>query len=86
MSYLNVVINPTVTNSSILGSGSGTGSTTSKNMSKVTIFGFTILSLYSITKILNFYGVGVEKYGPYLLFYVFLILCANILISDHPKI
>ena len=67
-------------------SGTGTGTSSSKNMSMVTIFGFTILSLYSITKILNFYGIGVEKYGPYLLFYIFLILCVNILTMEHPKI
>jgi len=64
----------------------GSGSSYSKNMSKVTIFGFTILLLYSITKILNFYGIGVEKYGPYLMFYVFLILCVNILTTEKPKI
>ena len=78
MSYLNLFTNS--------GFVPESGSSSSKNMSKVTIFGFTILSLYSITKILNFYGIGVEKYGPYLMFYVFLILCVNILTTEHSKI
>jgi hypothetical protein len=89
MSYLNLFTNsglvpgPPIPD---LGTGTGSGSSSSKNMSKVTIFGFTILLLYSITKILNFYGIGVEKYGPYLMFYVFLILCVNILTTEKPKI
>ena len=88
MSYLNLFTNSGLVTGPIpeSGLGLGTGSSSSKNMSKVTIFGFTILSLYSITKILNFYGIGVEKYGPYLMFYVFLILCVNILTTEHPKI
>ena len=88
MSYLNLFTNSGLVNGPIpeSGLGTGSGSSSSKNMSKVTIFGFTILSLYSITKILNFYGIGVEKYGPYLMFYVFLILCVNILTTEHPKI
>ena len=89
MSYLNLFSNsgyvpgPPLSES---GLGTGSGSSSSKNMSKVTIFGFTVLALYSITKILNFYGIGVEKYGPYLMFYIFLILCVNILTTEHPKI
>ena len=90
MSYLNLFTNSGLVTGPIpesgLGLGTGSGSSSSKNMSKVTIFGFTILTLYSITKILNFYGIGVEKYGPYLMFYVFLILCVNILTTEHPKI
>lgn len=76
MSYLNLLTNPDL----------GTGSSSSKNMSKVTILGFTVLGLYSITKLFNFYGIGVDKYGPYLMFYIFLLLCVNILTTEHPKI
>jgi hypothetical protein len=86
MSYLNLFTNSGFVPGPITDSGTGSGSSYSKNMSKVTIFGFTILLLYSITKILNFYGIGVEKYGPYLMFYVFLILCVNILTTEKPKI
>ena len=90
MSYLSLITNPGLVPGSAsdlgIGSGSGSSSGSSKNMSKVTIFGFTILTIYTITKILNFYGIGVDKYGPYLMFYVFLILCVNILTTEHPKI
>ena len=78
MSYINIF-----TNSGAPGSDLGIGS--SKNMSKVTIFGFTVLFIYSTTKILNFYGIGVDKYGPYLMFYVFLLLCVNVFNAEHPK-
>jgi hypothetical protein len=86
MSYLNLITNTRFVPGPVSDIGIGTGKSSSKNMSLVTIFGFTVLSLYSITKILNFYGIGVEKYGPYLLFYIFLILCVNILTTEHPKI
>jgi hypothetical protein len=45
-----------------------------------------MLIIYATTSILNFYGVGVDKYGSYLVFYIFLIICANILDTDYPKI
>jgi hypothetical protein len=88
MSYLNLFTNSGIVPGSVSGTGVGvgTGSGSSKNMSKVTIFGFTILSLYSITKILNFYGIGVDKYGPYLMFYVFLIICVNLFNKEHSKL
>lgn len=56
------------------------------NMNKITMLGITILVIYSITKILNFYGVGVDKYGAYLVFYIFLLVCYYIFNSEYPKI
>jgi hypothetical protein len=56
------------------------------NMNKITMLGITILVIYSITKILNFYGVGVDKYGSYLVFYIFLLVCYYIFNSEYPKI
>jgi hypothetical protein len=56
------------------------------NMNKITILGITILVIYSVTKILNFYGVGLDKYGSYLVFYIFLLLCYYVFNSDYPKI
>ena len=67
------------------GLGLGTRSSSSKNMSKITVFGLTMLVIYTITKILNFYGIGVEKYGSYLVFYIFLLICANVMDTDNPK-
>ena len=56
------------------------------NMNKITMLGITILVIYSITKILNFYGVGIDKYGSYLVFYIFLLICYYIFNSEYPKI
>ena len=56
------------------------------DMNKITTFGIAILIIYSVTSILNFYGVGVDKYGSYLVFYIFLLLCYYIFNSEYPKI
>ena len=83
MSYLNLVL----PGAGQLGStGLGTSGSPSKNVSKITVFGITILVIYTITKILNFYGIGVEKYGSYLVFYIFLLICVNVLNADNPKL
>ena len=55
-------------------------------MNKITLLGIAILVIYSVTKILNFYGIGVDIYGSYLVFYIFLLLCYLIFNSDYPKI
>jgi uncharacterized membrane protein len=68
-----------------LGINSGT-SNKSYNMNKITIIGITILVLYSVTKILNFYSVGLDIYGSYLVFYIFLLVCYYIFNSEQPKI
>jgi hypothetical protein len=89
MSYLNLFLPKADTlNVPDLGSGLslGTRSSSSKNMSKITVFGLTMLVIYTITKILNFYGIGVEKYGSYLVFYIFLLICANVMDTDNPKV
>jgi hypothetical protein len=81
MSFVNLVVdNPAIPVPSI-----NSNTSSSKNISKLTVFGLTILTIYAITKILNFYGVGADKYGSYLMFYVFLILCASFLDIPHAK-
>ena len=91
MSYLNLVVDNQVipgpgalgiSSTSTSNSNTNTGSVTSK----ITVFGLTILTIYAITKILNFYGIGADKYGSYLMFYVFLILCASFLNAQHAKL
>lgn len=96
MSYFSLLFPSTSTSglgSTGLGSTSGLGSTGLgssstgiSSMSKITIFGLTMLIIYATTNILNFYGVGVDKYGSYLVFYIFLIICVNILDTDYPKL
>jgi hypothetical protein len=51
------------------------------SLSGITVFGITVLILYAITKILNFYDIGSNVYGSYLTFYIFLL----ILIYNTPK-
>ena len=60
-----------------------TGSVTGlpDSMSGITVFGITVLILYAITKILNFYDIGSNVYGSYLTFYIFLL----ILVYNTPK-
>ena len=49
-------------------------------MSKViSVLGVTILLIYGITKMLEFYGIGVNMYGSYLSFYLFLLISSFIL-------
>ena len=52
------------------------------NMNKITILGITILIIYSVIKILKFYGIGVDVYGAYLIFYIFLLVCYFIFNSE----
>ena len=45
----------------------------------ITIIGFSLLFIYIITQILNFYGIGQESYGIYLGFFLFMLLSMAIL-------
>ena len=58
-------------------------SSTVESMSGLTAFGLIILITYAITKVLNFYEVGPNVYGSYLVFYVFLITAAYNLPKHH---
>ena len=90
MSYLNLVLPKAGLGTPGVGATTtaaiAASTATSKNMNKITIFGLTMLVIFTITKLLNFYGIGVEKYGSYLVFYVFLIICANVMDTDNPKV
>ena len=55
-------------------------------MNTITLIGFSIILFYCIIQILNFFGIGQEVYGAYILFYVFLIICILILPHDYPKV
>jgi len=52
----------------------------------ITIFGISMLILYIIIQILNFYGVGQDVYGIYLVFFLFLMITSLILPTSNPKI
>jgi len=54
-------------------------------MNPITLIGISIIFFYSITQMLQFYGVGEDVYGVYVLFYIFIILSILILPNDYPK-
>jgi hypothetical protein len=45
----------------------------------ITIIGVSLLFLYILMQILNFYGIGQESYGIYLGFFLFMLLSIAIL-------
>lgn len=55
-------------------------------MNTITLLGISLLFFYSLSQILNFYGIGQDVYGAYILFYLLMILCIIILPNDYPKI
>ena len=55
-------------------------------MNPITLIGLSIIFFYSITQVLNFYGIGQDVYGVYILFYIFIILCILILPNNDPKV
>ena len=52
----------------------------------ITLIGISIILFYSVTKILDFYGIGVDVYGVYVLFYVLIMICILILPSNYPEV
>lgn len=56
------------------------------NSNSITNIGISIILLYSITQILNFYGIGVNVYGTYVAFYIFLFLSTYILPTEYPSL
>lgn len=55
-------------------------------MNTIALLGITIITFYCLGQVLNFYGVGQDVYGVYLLFYIFLIICTIILPKDYPTV
>jgi hypothetical protein len=51
--------------------------------STITILGISILLVYGITKILEFYGIGINSYGSYIAFYFFILISSFILPRDY---
>jgi hypothetical protein len=54
-------------------------------MDSITLIGLSIVLLYSLTQILNFYGIDQSAYGAYVLFYIFLVICILVLPNSEPK-
>ena len=45
----------------------------------VTTLGIVLLLVYGLTKILEFYGIGINLYGSYIAFYFFILISLFIL-------
>ena len=57
-----------------------------KASSIITGLGIAILLTYGITKILDFYGIGINVYGSYLAFYIFILITAFVLPRSYKQI
>lgn len=55
-------------------------------MNSITLIGLSIIFFYSLTQILNFYGIGEDVYGIYILFYIFIIISILVLPNENPKV
>jgi hypothetical protein len=56
-----------------------------KSTTIITILSISILLVYGLTKIMEFYGIGINVYGSYIAFYFFLLLTAFILPRNYPS-
>ena len=52
----------------------------------ITTLGISLILIYGVTKILEFFGIGIDVYGSYLSFYVFLLISSFILPREYPSI
>lgn len=52
----------------------------------ITTIGISIILVYGVIKILDFFGLGIDVYGSYLSFYVFLLISSFILPKEYPNI
>jgi hypothetical protein len=52
----------------------------------ITTLGIAILLVYGLTRILEFYGIGINVYGSYIAFYFFILISSFILPREYPKI
>ena len=55
-------------------------------MAAVTVVGITLLIIYGLTKVLNFYGIDSSIYGSYLAFYIFIMISALVLPREYVRI
>jgi hypothetical protein len=52
----------------------------------ITTLGISLLLVYGLTKILDFYGIGINVYGSYIAFYMFLLLTAFVLPRNYRQL
>lgn len=52
----------------------------------ITTLGISIVLVYGLTRILEFYGIGINVYGSYIAFYFFILITSFVLPREYPKI
>ena len=52
----------------------------------ITVLGISILLVYGLTRILEFYGMGINIYGSYIAFYFFILVSSFILPRNYVKL
>lgn len=52
----------------------------------ITTLGISLLLVYGLTRILEFYGVSINTYGSYIAFYFFLLISSFILPREYYKL
>jgi hypothetical protein len=52
----------------------------------ITGIGTMIILVYAISRILEFYGIGIDKYGSYLAFYIFLFISSYIIPTKYKNV
>ena len=54
--------------------------------SAITTVGISILLVYVLTRVLEFYGIGINVYGSYMAFYMFIMISLFILPRNYTTI
>jgi hypothetical protein len=57
-----------------------------KASSIISILGIALLLFYGITRILEFYGIGINVYGSYIAFYIFILISMLVLPHNYMNI
>jgi hypothetical protein len=52
----------------------------------ITTLGISILLVYGLTRLLEFYGIGINVYGSYIAFYFFILISTFILPREYPRV
>jgi hypothetical protein len=56
------------------------------NTALLTTAGISLLIIYGLTKIFEFYGIGINVYGSYMAFYIFLLISVFVLPNTYHKV
>jgi hypothetical protein len=55
-------------------------------MNAILLIGVSLVIMYIVTQVLQFYGVTSASYGKYIGFYLFMLVCILVLPHGYPKL